>query len=852
MFRRVLLCSCLLLVPSLSSAAEPATEEAIGLLRSVASGAAELTRSGVTGVVTFFSSGERSGVLVPDPSATAPSARALSFLETYGQAFGLSSAADLQLKSMTSDELQMDHVRFQQLHEGIPVTGGEVIVHLRGNRILAANGKALPDLEEILVTPAVAANDALTSAADILRKHIGVDDAELSAPRLEVFNRGLLEDRAAPTRLAWFIEATRIDLREYLWIDATTGAVLLHFSQLPEAKNRTIYNGNNSSSLPGTLMRTEGGPATGDADADDAYTYSGATYDYFLAQHGRDSFDGLGGELRSTVHNCPSPAECPLPNAFWNGTQMIYGEGYASSDDVVAHELTHAVTNYTADLFYYMQSGALNESFSDILGETVDLSDSLGNDSPGVRWQLGEDLSGGAIRSLMNPPAFGQPGKVSDSNFQCPSGSFFDGDLDRGGVHTNSGVPNHGYALMVDGGTYNGRTVVGIGLTKAAKIQYRALATYLVSASGFADTYSALNRSCTDLVGVAGISAADCIQVRNALDAVELAGTLPCNPAHSVAPPLCPSGYTAADLSLIDFETGIGFPSCPTNGTAPTSWCDYSEGSFGGPYSTSGTHSLWGYNRPEAGDLSSTISWNGVLPANAKLQFHHSHSFESDSDGFYDGGVVEYSTNSGSSWLDAASLFSAGATYRGTLDNSNGNPLAGRSAFVGESWGYTATQLNLASLAGQPFRLRFRLGTDASVNDWGWNIDDVRIYQCVSGGNACVPGPNTACLLSGRFKVEVQWTDFSAVTRNAFVASAGTSDTALFYWTNPNNWELLIKGINACTLNNKFWIYFAAATNVGYRVTVTDTQAGGAPKVYTNAVGNLAQATNDINAFACP
>ncbi len=128
----------------------------------------------------------------------------------------------------------------------------------------------------------------------------------------------------------------------------------------------------------------------------------------------------------------------------------------------------------------------------------------------------------------------------------------------------------------------------------------------------------------------------------------------------------------------------------------------------------------------------------------------------------------------------------------------------------------------------------------------------IQQYLSPTAGGPCVPGPDTACLLGSRFKVEVQWTDFSSVTRNAHVASAGTSDTALFYWTNPNNWELLIKGINACTLNNKFWIYFAAATNVGYRVTVTDTQAGGSPKVYTNALGNLAQATNDINAFSCP
>ncbi len=118
--------------------------------------------------------------------------------------------------------------------------------------------------------------------------------------------------------------------------------------------------------------------------------------------------------------------------------------------------------------------------------------------------------------------------------------------------------------------------------------------------------------------------------------------------------------------------------------------------------------------------------------------------------------------------------------------------------------------------------------------------------------SACIAGPNTACLLSGRFKVEIEWTDFSAVTRDAYVASAGTSDSALFYWTNPNNWEVLIKAINACSLNNKFWIYFAAATNVGYRVTVTDTLSGGPPKVYTNPVGSLAQATNDINAFSCP
>jgi Zn-dependent metalloprotease len=110
---------------------------------------------------------------------------------------------------------------------------------------------------------------------------------------------------------------------------------------------------------------------------------------------------------------------------------------------------------------------------------------------------------------------------VSDSQYQCfPL-------IDQGGVHTNSGVPNHAYALMVDGGTYNGFTTTGIGLTKAGKIQYRALTRYLVSGSKFLDNYLALQQSCTDLIGTADLSAADCEEVQKALDAVEMSRT-PC------------------------------------------------------------------------------------------------------------------------------------------------------------------------------------------------------------------------------------------------------------------------------------------------------------------------------------
>ena len=146
----------------------------------------------------------------------------------------------------------------------------------------------------------------------------------------------------------------------------------------------------------------------------------------------------------------------------------MYGAGFPEADDVDAHELTHAVTEFSANLFYYRQSAAMNESYSDIFGETVDLTNTGGTDTAGVRWLMGEDVPGiGAIPNMLDPTAFGDPGKMRDAQFVC--GTSIRSDF--GGVHSNSGVPNHAYALMVDGGSYNGKTVTGIGLTKAGKIQ---------------------------------------------------------------------------------------------------------------------------------------------------------------------------------------------------------------------------------------------------------------------------------------------------------------------------------------------------------------------------------------------
>jgi len=716
-------------LPCLSAAAvaqalfDDPVSNAIDRMSQAAGAPVETSRSPVNGLVTFMST-RTAPIGVALPATANAEARARVFLHAHGHAFGIDAPGDAaHVRSRGPDAFGTEHARFQQLHRGVPVTGGEIMVHLRGARAVGVNAKILDLPEPVDTNPTVSADEALAAAETMIADRFGLSGIVFSRPRLEVFSRGMLEARRAPVRLAWFIEATRLDVRQFIWIDAHTGMRLLDFSQITDALNRSIYNTNGSNALPGTLVRSEGGAATGDADADTAYNFSGDTYNYYKTQHGLDSYDGAGATLISTVHYCPSNNNCNYQNAFWNGTQMVYGNGFSAADDVDAHELTHAVTEHSARLYYYMQSGALNESFSDIFGETVDLLNGAGTDTAAVRWLLGEDIPGiGAIRNMMNPNAFGDPGKMSDTaQFVCAAPGN-----DEGGVHTNSGVPNHAYALMVDGGTYNGFTITGIGLIKAGKIQYRALTTYLLSASDFLDNYNALKQSCSDLIGTAGITAADCVEVGKALDAVEMANPWPCSPPQAAVPLFCPAGQVPENVFFDNLENTASGNWAITTLSGVNHW--FYPPSF--PFATSGVNNLFGYNQPFVGDSAIGMTSGVAIPAGARLQFNHSYGFDNTSGLNRDGGVIEYSTDGGATWLDAGSLITAGAVYGGTIITGNGNPLAGRNAFVRDSFGYTASQLDLSSLSGQSAQFRFRMGTGSGIDDYGWFIDDIRIYTC--------------------------------------------------------------------------------------------------------------------------
>ena len=269
---------------------------------------------------------------------------------------------------------------------------------------------------------------------------------------------------------------------------------------------RKVYDAQNGSELPGTLVRSEGDAPTGDAAVDEAYGGSGATYDLYAEIFGRNSIDNGGMYLKSTVHFMEG-----YDNAFWNGEQMVYGDGdedmpeeerlfnrFTVAIDIIAHELTHGVTQYEANLVYRNQAGALNESFSDVFGSLV--KQRVKNQTAAeADWLIGEGLftsnvNAQGIRSMKAPgtayddPLLGrdpQPGHMND---------YVDTTADNGGVHINSGIPNRAFYQAAD-------ELGGYAWEKAGKIWYKTLCDELVQTSDFQEAANATHKVAGELYG---------------------------------------------------------------------------------------------------------------------------------------------------------------------------------------------------------------------------------------------------------------------------------------------------------------------------------------------------------------
>ena len=291
------------------------------------------------------------------------------------------------------------------------------------------------------------------------------------------------------------LRADRLKMAEYRSVFAAS-----MIQAVTGGKERIIYDAKNGSSLSGTVVRKEGESPVADVAVNEAYDGSGATYDLYNDIYGRNSIDGNGLRLDSTVHY-----QRNYDNAFWNGSQMVYGDGdgelfnrFTIAIDVMGHELTHGVTQYEASLNYSQQPGALNESMSDVFGSLVKQYH-LKQTADQADWLIGEGLltanvNGVALRSMKAPgtayndPVLGkdpQPAHMKD---------YVNTISDNGGVHINSGIPNHAFYLVAV-------AIGGNAWEKAGQIWYVTLRDKLKATSNFQDCANLTYQAAGELYG---------------------------------------------------------------------------------------------------------------------------------------------------------------------------------------------------------------------------------------------------------------------------------------------------------------------------------------------------------------
>jgi Zn-dependent metalloprotease len=927
-------------VPALQNPAvgQPAPSAAhrtiVDRMRSEASGTVQISRQRATGAVGFVRSA--GGDLMPGrdgASRNAAAAKATAYVRTYAGAFG-ARPGELRQAGVTSDRYGRT-VSFTQRYQGVPVFGARLLANLdRSGRLTSVNGYVAPHLR-LSTKPAVSRAEAGRHAVALVRQQPPTDDkgkpgstrgVKPASKRLVVYRTGFVKGDPGTSVLAYQVEVTNgANVRDMVFVDARTGKPVNRYSMATDALERHLKEAGGRTD-PTTFVEVwkEGDafPGTLTADQQREVLGTGMAYWFFRDTFGRDSYDAAGHSM-TTVNN---DGRINCPNANWNGITTNYCNG-VTSDDVVAHEWGHAYTEYTSGLIYQWQPGALNESYSDVWGETIDLinygrndqgegnldakrpdgicsaytrgpvtatinapaevagpceaaapasfgpvftadgvtsdvvvgtddaadgsptngcsaftnaaaisgkwvyvdrgecvftdkvahaedagatgivvgqnnpdeapfsitddSDIYGvmvamadgtriksatgtvnmtvrdaSETPGAdsyRWLMGEKSPafGGAIRDMWNPTCYGNAGKVSDAEYVC------DLENDSGGVHQNSGIPNHAYALLVDGGDYNGVTVPGIGLDKAANIWWLTQTQHLTPTSDFTDFAEGLDASCQTLIGqeilgletkretpgtaVDPITPADCLAVAAVEDAVELRAEptqcdfQPLLKKGSPAP--CGKGTTSRKVWNEDFSDGL------------KGWSrnhHVAKGATGFPWRVrtnapghQGNQAAFAPDPlgSQCSDPSENFSSsNGItspkvtLPSGAivssRLVFDHYVATEAG----WDGGVVSVSVNGGKFKKVPGDAYMFNG-YTGRLFNKqegNSNPLRGMTAFTGTdggvnrgSWGQS--QVNLSKLhveRGDSVRIRFDFGRDSCMGLDGWYVDNVKVLVC--------------------------------------------------------------------------------------------------------------------------
>ncbi len=463
--------------------------------------------------------------------------------QIFKEVLNPSSPTSFATLKQEQDPLGFTHQKMQEYFNGVKVEFATVTLSSKNGAVQTLNSSYSPIAEDFNVTPSISNSQALNSAIAHVgaSKYMWQNAAEAALadnykkPTGELVILPALENISETNRLAYKFDiyATAPLYRADVYIDAKTGQFIMENKKIHDANvpatGTSLYNGNvsftaDNASGPYRLRQTADGGGIQTFDLNNSTNYNNAvdvtsnstnftsnptgvqahfgaekTYKYYSQKYGRNSYNNTGGVIKSYVSYSSN-----YVNAFWDGSRMTYGDGDGTnygplvSLDICGHEITHGVTEYSANLVYSYQSGALNESFSDIFGESIEKFASGTND-----WLMGDDIgaggSGGALRSMSNPNAFGDPDTYQGTYWYSGSG-------DSGGVHTNSGVQNFWfYVLSVGksgtndkGDSYN---VTGIGMDKAGAIAYRNLTVYLSSNSQYSDARNGAIQAAIDLYG---------------------------------------------------------------------------------------------------------------------------------------------------------------------------------------------------------------------------------------------------------------------------------------------------------------------------------------------------------------
>ncbi|MCW8930815.1 MAG: M4 family metallopeptidase [Gammaproteobacteria bacterium] len=485
----------------------------------------------------FVTNKKGSGVLIGDVR----DAKKL-VLESASEYLNLTEQDDLQLINATRDKQGAVSYKFEQSYNGIEVFDRQVIVESRSNNELSlVMGQLQPKLS-VNTTPDLLAKEALDNALNGMENAPASSPDILKSPKLLIY---IDDQQIAHLTYSSVIkyQTSNNELKiERVFVDAHSGKMIAKISRLHTALNRNIYTLNkqcmsqNMSDLPGTEVA-----ANTDSHTQAAYDNAGISYWFYKHMIDIDSYDDKGIAMRASVHayfQSPNSNQCSGDNAFFSPDedQIVYGQGGdklsnpPSALDISGHEWTHGVTSKTSNLTYQNESGALNESFSDILGSVIEGwknsgGTENGNPDDGISmtaddWKIGEDVaeeSSGWVRFLNNPT---QDGRSKD-NYN----NRYTGSDDNGGVHLNSGINNLAFYLISEGGSHPNPevstiNVQGIGVEKSVKLIYKSF-THLSSSANFK---TAANRVAFDAAEMYGDCSQERYTVQKAYESVNVKG----------------------------------------------------------------------------------------------------------------------------------------------------------------------------------------------------------------------------------------------------------------------------------------------------------------------------------------